>query len=254
MGEGTKTSGILPVRLGFFPQVKLSKSVQRFLYRSILHSTLRFMWTKTGFFPLLAALLLLLFVPSFISHPLWKSSSIYVFLIFCVLASLWALRKEGPKRYGLVLLGSLALLFNALPLTFIGSRMLFSLRMFSWIAFFSLVVALSIARVYRARRVSVELIFGAVAVYLMLGILGGFWCRWIAFLEPNAFLLPEGMEAKLDDMTYYSFVTLTSLGFGEITPHSPAARSVTLFIAILGQMYLAIGLAILVGKYAVDRG
>ena len=53
-------------------------------------------------------------------------------------------------------------------------------------------------------------------------------------------------------LTYYSFTTLTSLGFGDILPVSAPAQSVSLLIAIAGQLYLTILVAILVGKYLIQ--
>jgi voltage-gated potassium channel Kch len=54
-------------------------------------------------------------------------------------------------------------------------------------------------------------------------------------------------------MEYFSYVTLTTLGYGDITPILPAARSVTILEAILGQLYLTIVLARLVGLYLQER-
>jgi hypothetical protein len=51
------------------------------------------------------------------------------------------------------------------------------------------------------------------------------------------------------DYLYFSFVTLTTLGYGDITPVSAFAKSLTIFIAITGQLYLTILIAMLVGKY-----
>jgi len=51
------------------------------------------------------------------------------------------------------------------------------------------------------------------------------------------------------DYLYFSFVTLTTLGYGDITPVSSFAKSITILIAITGQLYLTILIAFLVGKF-----
>lgn len=86
-----------------------------------------------------------------------------------------------------------------------------------------------------------------------MGVIGGLWCRLVEFLYPNSFSLPEGIEPQIDVLTYYSFVTLTSLGYGDISPLTPQGRSTTVFIVVAGQMYLAINIALLVGSYSTDR-
>ncbi|MGK0391285.1 MAG: voltage-gated potassium channel [Maribacter sp.] len=68
-----------------------------------------------------------------------------------------------------------------------------------------------------------------------------------------SFSMPESMENKLDVFTYFSFVTLTNLGYGDITPLTPPSQSMALFLAISGQLYLAIVVGILVGKFILFR-
>ena len=105
----------------------------------------------------------------------------------------------------------------------------------------------------RAKRVSENLIFGAIDGYLLIGILGGFAFRLIHHFYPNAFEMSAVLESKLDVFTYFSFVTLTNLGYGDITPITPPSQAMALFLAISGQMYLAIVIGILVGKYILFR-
>lgn len=54
---------------------------------------------------------------------------------------------------------------------------------------------------------------------------------------------------EFHDYLYFSFVTLSTLGYGDITPISPIAKSITLIIAVTGQLYLTILIAVLVGKF-----
>jgi uncharacterized membrane protein len=54
---------------------------------------------------------------------------------------------------------------------------------------------------------------------------------------------------EFHDYLYFSFVTMTTLGYGDITPVSSFAKSVTTLIAVMGQLYLTILVAMLVGKF-----
>jgi hypothetical protein len=53
----------------------------------------------------------------------------------------------------------------------------------------------------------------------------------------------------LDEIIYYSFVTYTTIGFGDISPVSPAARVVAIAFGLIGQLYLTIIIAFIVGKF-----
>jgi len=55
------------------------------------------------------------------------------------------------------------------------------------------------------------------------------------------------------DYSYFTFVTMTTLGYGEITPILPFARSISILISTSGQIYIAVIIAMLVGKYAATQ-
>jgi hypothetical protein len=91
---------------------------------------------------------------------------------------------------------------------------------------------------------------GAIVVYLLLGGLWSLLYQVVALTIPQAFRLPEGMAGDPDAlqrlMTYYSFITLTTTGYGDITPVHPVARTLAMLEALVGQLYPAITLARLV--------
>jgi len=91
---------------------------------------------------------------------------------------------------------------------------------------------------------------GAVAGYLLLGLTCALAYALIDFLIPGAFQMPAAdllsREAKSEAFRYFSIVTLTTLGYGDITAVHPVARSVVMMEALLGQLYPAILIARLV--------
>lgn len=109
--------------------------------------------------------------------------------------------------------------------------------------------------IVRARRVTSELIFGAVSVYLMMGVVGALLFAVLDLWSPGSLRMPGGAGSAVDDATqfsavaYYSFVTLTTLGYGDITPVSRLARSLSTMEAVTGQLYLAVLVARVVGLH-----
>lgn len=92
-------------------------------------------------------------------------------------------------------------------------------------------------------------IVGAICIYLLLGLIWAMLYLLIAEISPSAFSGFEQAEwtENFFAAVYYSFVTLTTLGYGEITPVLPVARFLAFTEAIVGVFYIAILVASLVG-------
>ncbi len=111
-------------------------------------------------------------------------------------------------------------------------------------------------------RITSERVFGAVCAYLLIGFLFADLYGFISLIDENAFSVSEKIEARWveeeisgrgDVLTYFSFVTMTTLGYGDITPVSPAARTLAWMQALVGQLYLAITIAGLVGIHIAKQ-
>jgi len=106
--------------------------------------------------------------------------------------------------------------------------------------------------VFSDTRLDRNVFYGAVCVYLLTGLAWAILYKLIADVRPLAFNgLGEG--GGFDDLLYFSFVTLASLGYGDITPAAPLARTLAYLEVIAGQFYLAIMVAGLVGLYMMKR-
>jgi ion channel len=119
---------------------------------------------------------------------------------------------------------------------------------FSAIAAFMLGTLL-LARVLRDGRINVNRIMGAVGVFLLIGIVFANGYRLVALYADGAFAIggtPAPASAFLPRVVYFSFVTLSTLGYGDITPVHPFARSLAMMEAVSGQLFLAILVARLV--------
>jgi hypothetical protein len=124
------------------------------------------------------------------------------------------------------------------------------------IALLSILAALVLMQVFREGPITAYRIQGAIVVYLLAGF------AWAAAYEvvyrawPGAFQFaqPVAGEGRISHgLLYYSFVTLTTLGYGDITPVHPVARSLATGEALVGQLYPAILIARLVSMRIAPR-
>ena len=89
---------------------------------------------------------------------------------------------------------------------------------------------------------------GAIAVYLLLGLAWAHTYELIEYLSPGAFTGTLTASSRFSSWMYFSFVTLATLGYGDIAPVHPVARSLAVAEALTGQLYLAILIARLVSQ------
>ena len=100
----------------------------------------------------------------------------------------------------------------------------------------------------KSKKISLNVLYGAMVGYMLIGIIGGQLCSMLDIYLPNSFNA-VGKEISPYGYIYFSFVTLTTLGYGDITPHNEPARAIAILISIAGQIYLTTLIAILIGKY-----
>ncbi len=125
--------------------------------------------------------------------------------------------------------------------------------------FFLLVVVLLIKQVATSEHVDLKVILGSVIGYLLLGLLFTIVINYIMVHDPAAFQVIQAQTREVSEHSwhsesvYFTFVTLATLGYGDIIPLKPYARSLAIFMTVSGQLYIAIIIALLVGKFASVR-
>src|SRR4029079_8345707 len=128
-------------------------------------------------------------------------------------------------------------------------------RVFNWALLLPALVYISVLflllrYVFGPEVMDGDRLWGAASAYLMIGIL---WCFVYALIElehGQTFLVRgERTNLELIELLYFSFSTLTTLGFGDIVPISRAAQMAAIFEGIVGTLFLAILIAKLVGVY-----
>jgi len=119
------------------------------------------------------------------------------------------------------------------------------------LAFDTFIIVVIFRRVFVHKQPTAETIYGALCIYLLVGLGFASLYSLLAAVQPHAFYLDPAMTLKTTlnrfDLIYYSFGTMTCLGPAGIAAVSNQARSLSLIEAILGVLYLAVLISRLVG-------
>jgi voltage-gated potassium channel Kch len=108
----------------------------------------------------------------------------------------------------------------------------------------------------RSRQVNAKIILESINGYLLMGVMFALLVALVMYDNPAAFRFPEMLPQSTNpsngfsDNIYFTLVSMTTLGYGDIVPLSPGAKSLASFISVSGQLYIAIIIALLVGKFA----
>ncbi len=113
----------------------------------------------------------------------------------------------------------------------------------------------SFRQVMFATEMTSNRIYGAICVYLLLGVAWSLMYSALYTVNPGAFsgAVLESSKDPSGQWVYYSFVTLTTLGYGDILPVSPGARALAYAEAIFGVFYMATLVAMLVSAYVAEK-
>jgi hypothetical protein len=112
------------------------------------------------------------------------------------------------------------------------------------------IISLILVSLFRAKKVTLNTIYGAVSVYLLIGMLFSILYRIMEVWMPGSFVIAGTQRI---DFIFFSFTTLTTLGYGDIVPVSPFARTATSMQAIIGVLYTAILISRFVGIYIAQQ-
>ena len=128
------------------------------------------------------------------------------------------------------------------------------------VVLFTFIVINLVKQVSSAKMVAPKVILESINGYLMIGlvyslmvaVLMSFDHSAFSFFNNNAF--PTQNENSIHQFIYYTFSTLTTVGYGDVVPMTSVARSLSILISVTGQLYIAIVIALLIGKYIIQEG
>ena len=218
------------------------------------------------FYILLTALTLLLFATpvmrgfeTFATPILTRIVLTTTFVLMLISAVYAVARTQFVMKLSIVLATPLVVL--ELITAFYDNEQLLLINYVVSTVFLTFVIVTIVKFLFTTIQVNGNTICAAVCVYLMLGILASMVFSIVVIIEPesfyhNALFSSEDRAAILrfegeqsTESLYFSFVTLTTLGFGDITPKTPAAKMLVAFEAVVGQLFLTVLIARLVGMH-----
>jgi len=200
------------------------------------------------FLLLLASIVLLFLVRPFLTGFMGVRLVMDIFLTFMLLSGVYAVSKKRTTLAISLVIAVPALvgkwsnhLLEIKPLAVIANALI--------LLFFMYIVVLILAYLFRERKITADIIIGGICVYFLLGVIWGIVFTIQAVFDPGALRIPGNSQLESPDFLYYSFVTLTTLGYGDMTPVSASARAFATLEAMTGQVYLAVLIARLVGMH-----
>jgi hypothetical protein len=152
-----------------------------------------------------------------------------VFLAILMLASLW-LQYLDPNKW-------------ILPV-----------GMLAGVIFIAMVIASIISLIIKSEEICREIIYAAILMYLLAALMWAFIYTFLELVDPASFNIDlNRSDGYLPVFQYFSFVTITTLGYGDITPITDVAKAFSVLEAVIGQLYLVVAVAWLVGMHVSTK-
>ncbi|GAA4275763.1 two pore domain potassium channel family protein [Aquimarina mytili] len=176
-----------------------------------------------------------------------------LFLINLMAGIILISEKKKLMWFLIALLIISGIIFGADLLERMRNKPLKLLNMATYFLFYSVVTFEIIRQVWITKIVNKTVIFGLISGYISLGLISFFICLSIELAHPGSFtgLLATVNQPEIltERLMYYSYITLLTIGYGEIVPITSLAQKAAILIGMMGQFYLVILTAVVVGKY-----
>ncbi|MFC1580192.1 potassium channel family protein [Thermodesulfobacteriota bacterium] len=175
-----------------------------------------------------------------------------VFWSLVLISSVFAI---SQKKHAILVAVLLALPFFAEEWTtlFVQSVPVIVIGKLSGALFFAFVIMHILRFIYGQREVRGEVLIAAAVVYLMIAVMWSYFYAVLEMVHPGAFNLPDAAGGVMQNrFVYFSLVTITTLGYGDITPNSGFAASLSMVEAVVGQLYMTVQVAWLVGIHVAS--
>ncbi len=175
-----------------------------------------------------------------------------IFLLSTIITGINLILKK-KVRYFVITLFILATLLFGTSIINAGREEFNYLRFGLYFIFYIVITLEIIGQIWHAKTVNKNVIIGVISGYICLGMVGFFIFLAIEMANPGSYegvlMMQKSIEQKIDSLLYYSFITLMTIGYGEIIPVTPIAQKSAILLGLLGQFYMVIITAVVVGKY-----
>jgi hypothetical protein len=191
-----------------------------------------------------------------IVFPYFETTSIGDILLVCLFSALLisALYEvsDHPRQIAIGILLAIPTLLAAWTNVFRNVRSIWIVELITIIVFLIYILLAILKRILTAHDVTMRELYRAVNVYIMIGIAFGLIYTLIEFLTPGSFHFTYGKQT-ISSLLYFSFTALSTVGFGDITAVAPIARSIVVIEMIIGIMYMAVLIGLLVNAHYISR-
>jgi len=203
-------------------------------------------WYRGPAFLLLVVLISVYAVSAFIGN---EGLGAYLINALLMASLLLGVRKitRSPRALRVTLVIVLVGIVGQVLIQRLAERPAYLWNTWANLVFFSAVLVFLVWSLFQAKRVDADTVFAASSVFILLGIVCAFAFRLVYAADSGAFSLNEqDMADPAPALLHYSFTTLTTVGYGSISPMSDMARMISDLEALTAQLYLAVILARLV--------
>ncbi len=160
-------------------------------------------------------------------------------------------------KEGLLIAGLLLAIVTIAPRWmqyFFPNKEILAIGMIAGALFIAMVIASILAFMLKSEEVSTETIYAAILLYLLAALLWAFVYTFLELIDPVSFNIDLSQpQDYLGVFQYFSFVTITTLGYGDISPVTEVAKAFAVLEAVVGQIYLVVVVAWLVGMHVSRR-
>ncbi len=112
---------------------------------------------------------------------------------------------------------------------------------------FTITTVVMVMQIVSSKTVTGKVIVETICGYLLIGVIFGFLNSVLLWINPGSIGIDS--PKTMADIMYYSFITITTIGFGDISPVSPGAKSLSILFGVISQLYLTIIMALIIGKF-----
>ena len=200
---------------------------------------------KNRFFYIILAIMLEILVSPFIRYT--GKTGYFIATLFVAmipLASFYALTQDRKRAITILFLAAPFVILDGFNMFLTHRYLMVVGYCFGTILYFYIVVLL-LRNLLSQRVITANLIYCAISIYLLIGIM------WAGIYTVHEGISPGSFSglSETTDLLYFSFVTLTTVGFGDVAPISILAKRLAIFEAAMGSIYMAIIIALIVGRY-----
>ena len=175
---------------------------------------------------------------------------VFINFFFLVISGLLICVKDRKKDIFYIIISSFLLISILVEFSFSSSNIFQITRIVLGLSFFTLMCFRIMKNLIKEEDISIKGVIGAISGYIYIGLTGGVLFESVSKLH-NSPILKHFSEGALSSYAYYyfSFMTITTVGYGDIYPLNSLGQSITVILSLTGQIYLTVVIASFVGKF-----